>query len=303
MRRYPKGKETVCYVNPADPSQAVLVREWSGTLWLGLLPLVFVAIGLGGVLWGIRRLRQAASAATASRSPTSDGAPMAGGGGTGLNPPVDNGEGEPGELKPSSGPLKTFLWMLFFALFWNGLVSVFVVQAIQEWSRGRRPWMMSLFLVPFVLVGAVLVGIVVYSFLKLFNPRVHLRVSNVRPRLGETVRVRWRLTGRAGRVQRLRVSLEGVEEAVYRRGTQTYTDRETFYEQTLAEVVSPTEIREGEVHLSLPRNLPPSLDTANNKILWNLHVRGEIPRWPDVDLAFPITVRPLSLRTIWEERA
>jgi hypothetical protein len=33
-----------------------------------------------------------------------------------------------------------------------------------------------------------------------------------------------------------------------------------------------------------------SFAAKNNKIVWTLHVRGEIPRWPDVDDEFPFTV-------------
>ncbi|RME94613.1 MAG: DUF3592 domain-containing protein [Verrucomicrobia bacterium] len=301
VRRYPGGKATVCYVNPNNPSEAVLVREWTGAMWLGLLPLIFVAVGAGGVLWGIRRLRGGAAPVTAGAAVSGAPAPPAVVGQPAAGTAAGEGdEVEPGELKPASGPVKSFVVMLLVAGFWNGLVSVFVFQAVQEWARGRRPWMLTLFLVPFVLVGLGLIGGVFYTFLKLFNPRVHLRVSNVRPRLGETVRIRWRLVGRAGRVRRLRLALEGVEEATYRRGTQSYTDRETFFEQTLVEATAPAEIREGEASLTLPRDLVPSLDTGNNKILWNLKVQGDIPRWPDIDLAFPITVRPLPVAAVEE---
>ncbi|UCE50590.1 MAG: DUF3592 domain-containing protein [Phycisphaerales bacterium] len=51
--RYAPGNPQRCYVNPKMPQQAVLAR---GGLWFGLLllfPLVFVAVGLGGmiVIW------------------------------------------------------------------------------------------------------------------------------------------------------------------------------------------------------------------------------------------------------------
>jgi hypothetical protein len=37
-----------------------------------------------------------------------------------------------------------------------------------------------------------------------------------------------------------------------------------------------------------------SFNTPNNKIIWTLHLHGSIPRWPDVDLEFPLTVLPLE---------
>jgi len=48
--RYAPGSQQRCYVNPKRPQQAVLVR---GSLWFGLLllfPLIFVVIGLGGMI-------------------------------------------------------------------------------------------------------------------------------------------------------------------------------------------------------------------------------------------------------------
>ena len=49
--RYQPGRKTTCYVNSANPAEAVLLRQ---TPWIGLfilLPLVFVAIGGGGIYY------------------------------------------------------------------------------------------------------------------------------------------------------------------------------------------------------------------------------------------------------------
>jgi hypothetical protein len=45
VRRHPPGMVTTCYVNPSDPSEAVLVRGLSGTQWFGVWP-------LGMAVWG-----------------------------------------------------------------------------------------------------------------------------------------------------------------------------------------------------------------------------------------------------------
>jgi len=51
VRRHPPGKETVCYVNPRDPSDAVLERRFTPWMLFGLLPLIFVGVGAGGLVW------------------------------------------------------------------------------------------------------------------------------------------------------------------------------------------------------------------------------------------------------------
>jgi hypothetical protein len=47
VRRTPAGMRTTCYVNPADPSEAVLSRRLSPALWLGVWPLIMAVLGVG----------------------------------------------------------------------------------------------------------------------------------------------------------------------------------------------------------------------------------------------------------------
>ena len=54
VNRYPPGKETTCYVNPSDPDDAVLGRGFTPMMLLGLIPLIFVAVGVGGIAWAIK---------------------------------------------------------------------------------------------------------------------------------------------------------------------------------------------------------------------------------------------------------
>jgi hypothetical protein len=50
VRRYPPGAATTCYVNPSDPTEAVLDRTLSGTQWFGAWPLVITVLGAYGVV-------------------------------------------------------------------------------------------------------------------------------------------------------------------------------------------------------------------------------------------------------------
>ena len=45
VRRHPSGMKTTCYVNPSDPTQAVIVRTPSGTHWFGVWPLAIAVLG------------------------------------------------------------------------------------------------------------------------------------------------------------------------------------------------------------------------------------------------------------------
>jgi len=48
VAQHPPGSRTVCYVNPADPAEAVLKRGFTPTMWLGLIPFFVCA---GGSSW------------------------------------------------------------------------------------------------------------------------------------------------------------------------------------------------------------------------------------------------------------
>jgi hypothetical protein len=149
-------------------------------------------------------------------------------------------------------------------------------------------------MIPFVLIGLVMILVVVYLSLALFNPRATLTVNANAVPLGGALEVQWRLTGRVEVVRRLRIWLEGREEATYRRGTSTCTDSEVFATVELAAADMPHDIREGRRSVTVPTDTMHSFEACHNKIVWALQVHGEIERWPDVKEQFPIVVLPAS---------
>ena len=54
VRRLPPLTRTVCYVNPKDPAEAVLNRDFNHEYAFGFVPLLFVAVGLGGIIFTLR---------------------------------------------------------------------------------------------------------------------------------------------------------------------------------------------------------------------------------------------------------
>ncbi|MHC4520485.1 MAG: hypothetical protein ACYTAS_18000 [Planctomycetota bacterium] len=154
---------------------------------------------------------------------------------------------------------------------------------------------MTLFMLPFVAIGIGLLGLIVYQFLALFNPRPTLELSSTRVPLGGAAELSWTFTGRTDRIGEFSVALRGREYATYRRGTNTYTDDNTFYEMELYKTSHTAEIASGQVGFVLPSDTMHSFEADNNKIVWNLEVRGDIPKWPDVKESFPITVVPAAV--------
>jgi hypothetical protein len=257
----------------------VLERQLRLHHLIGLAPLIFVVAGGAVASAGWKKLRsQTARSGQRMEESESVGGPL--------------------QLEPEVGPAGKLMGALLFSVIWNGIVSVFVWQAYTTWEAGRPDWFLTLFMVPFVLVGLFTVGLVGYLVLALANPRPRLTVTPGRPRLGDRIRLEWRFSGSAGRLRRLRIALEGREEATYQRGTDTHTDREVFATHVLVETTDRLGILRGTAELMIPDDTMHSFEANSNSIVWELKVAGDIARWPDVDQSFPIQIRPRRIEEL-----
>ena len=287
VAQHPPGSTTVCFVDPDDPTRAVLERGLSLGYLLGLLPLIFVVAGGAVAGHGLSRRRRHATAVSAAPAGVAEQ--------TAAVLPVAAPTVGPVVLKPATGPVMKALGMTFMALFWNGIVSIFVYQAVEGFRSGSPDWVLAVFMVPFVLVGLLLIGLVVKFALAVFNPRPQLTVSSPSPRLGQALQVQWQFNGSVRRLQRLRITLQGREEATYRRGTDTRTDTEVFSEITVLDTRDQMQMRRGSTLVEIPDDTMHSFDADNNVVAWAFEIDGEIARWPDVDERFEIAVRPALL--------
>jgi hypothetical protein len=100
------------------------------------------------------------------------------------------------------------------------------------------------------------------------------------------------MSGRATALRRLEIVLEGREEATYTRGTTTVTDKNVFVTIPIFATTNPWDMQSGRARLLVPPGTMPTFCAEHNKILWHLHVRGDIPRWPDIKEEYEITVLP-----------
>jgi hypothetical protein len=197
-------------------------------------------------------------------------------------------------LKPASSPGVRLGASLLFALVWNGVVSMFVREAVVAW-RGGDSIVGALFLSPFVVIGLGALGYSGKALLAMWNPRPRLILRPGAVALGARGRIEWTIEGAAERIAELTLTLEGREEATYQRGTDTKTDRSVFHRQRLARADEQGPIRRGEATFVVPQGSMPTFDTpeaSHNKIIWSVRVHGALPRWPDVEEQFPITVLP-----------
>lgn len=280
IRRYPVGSQATCWVDPSDPTTAVFSRRIPGVVFF-VIPFtsIFIVVGLAitlGSLGLVPRKWKERSPFVSRHKPVED---------------ADEGERV---LKRGTSGWAKVLAMLFVAVFWNCILGVFLTEVVEGFRRGDPDWFLTIFMIPFVLVGLGLIGAVVHSVLALSNPSLELLLSEVRPRLGQALQLSWKSSGVLRRLERLRIELEGREAATYRRGTDSVTDHACFHRTVLFETERADAHASGFVEFEIPKDSMHSFDGGNNKIEWRLRVRGPIRRWPDVDDVYPLTVRRLK---------
>ena len=86
--------------------------------------------------------------------------------------------------------------------------------------------------------------------------------------------------------------IEGREEATYRRGTTTTADKQVFRTLDLVDTARQIDIARGQVSFIIPADTMHSFAASNNKIVWEMIVKGEIANWPDVKEEIKLDIRP-----------
>lgn len=329
--RFPVGSEPPCYVNPDDPSQAVLDRSFQKSNLFALFMLIFLAIG-GGLMWaavrGIttqwRQNREAADKLTEQTGFASKSISKSSNKATTSQLEVDDefdeldqqdGSEDDDDLESNEdieedeedvdapwygmdGPQKleptSKRLHAFLGVLFVALFWNSISWTIFLSSLFKQEWFSVAFLLIFVGIGAIMIYATVHNFLKLFNPTVSVALSNGAVFPGESVDLAWELVGRVSRIRVLRVSIIGEEVVTYVRGTNTSTDRRIFQRIPIASVSTDEEKRFGSASITIPPNTIHSFSAPNNKIEWSVEIHGEIAWWPDIRENMRFAVRPAT---------
>jgi len=308
LDRFTIGQQYHCWYDPSDPNVAVLVRGYRWWVWLSfLVPLSFILIGGGGLVytvftWGKSAERRAAIAKRAAA----------------LDPFLGNGRVKPDfpnvplgtNITNSPGTTLAFrlpvatsgAWALFVTLvaclLWNGLVSIFVVFAVGSHLAGEPDWFLTVFIVPFVLIG---IGLVVFFFRQLLvttgiGPTL-VEVSDQPLYPGERYRLFLSQTGRL-KIDLLEVLLACEEETTYRHGTDTRTETRRVYQQPVFQMEG-FEVQRGlpfetDCEIEVPAGAMHSFKSDHSEVNWKVVVKGKASGWPEFERSFPVIVHPLS---------
>jgi hypothetical protein len=335
LDRFAVGQKYPCWYDPEDPGRVVLKRGYTFFTWFMLgLPLLFVAIGVGGMGHSIYRWRHPAESRTggptparafqlarimiANRKQSPERQAMAVSGlmeESGMTPgrAEDAGleYGNLPEVKTSAEPATalrvrlrggdsmTLLGLGLFMLIWNGITWALAGFAIRGHLLGKGEWILTIFLIPFVLVGL----LVVFAFIRQLlvslgvGPTV-VEVSAHPFRAGGQYDVHVSQSGQLT-MNALRVLLVCEEKATYRQGTDTRTEtrkvvEEEVYRNEGFEVMQGIPF-EARFSVRIPGASMHSFESRHNAVSWRLVVVGDIANWPDIERQYPILLMPADV--------
>jgi len=280
-QKYSPYSKHICYVNPKEPQKSVLNRSIFPSILLGLIPLIFILVGIGCCIGFLKK----------ERSPISNKSYYEITAGRNINDV--NPSNKPIILEPVNGPIKKLLGLAIFSIIWDGFVVFLLYQTYENWKSKAFEFNLIIITIVFTLIGIGLLVGIIYYILALYNPRPKLLVSSNEVPLGGSIELAWRITGDARRIERLSISLEAREEAIYTRGTDTCTDKSTFLTINILDTNEYRKMTTGRAKFEIPLNTMHSFSAINNKIIWQLKVHGTIDNFPDINEEFPFTIIPV----------
>ena len=304
LAAWPLGGELPGWYDPAAPGSLVLQRGYNWWMWLLalLLPGALVAFGGSGLAravrrWGKSEERHAAS--TGLFDPLTHATRMAPD-----HPGVPSCEdlvNSPGTILRFRLPLEspenwTLLGFGLFALLWNAVLAVLAVQAGIDLLGGRWDWLLVCLLLPFAAVGVAAVVVFVRGFiLATAVGTTQLEIADHPLRPGGVYGVMLAQAG-SGTFRELAVTLEAEEQATFRQGTDTRSERVVVWRGPIHSwrdvQLSPGTRFEAHATVRVPEAAMHSFASEHNSVRWMIAVHGVPARWPAFRRVFPLVVYP-----------
>lgn len=275
----PADATASCFVNPDDPFDAVLERGFTGEMFFGLIPALFMLIGAGGLVFALSTVR---SAARTSPTPSWTPAPPSRATEPLTETDIQALSSGPVLLEPTTGRFGKLAVLVGITLFWNGIVAIFLWPLVESWQTASVDWFLALFLLPFVSIGLLLAGSIPFTALAFLNPRPRLRLSRGAMRAGESAMIEWTFDGAAHRIDRLRLWLESKGETG---GIGRAIDSIEILDR------GGQNVEFGTISFSIPDGATPTSE-GKHPVSWILKLHGTIDNWPDVAEAYELRVLP-----------
>ena len=250
-----------CYVNPNQPAEAILYRDWRPGLLLFqvMFALIFGGVGFGimGATWYFSRKQQREQA-------TLDSSPE--------QPWFVREDWAAGKIYPTTGPRVIGTWAI--TLFWNGISWTVLLGFLL--SDEKHPWFIHLFLWLFPAIGLfILYGAILQTVKYLGGRNSFFEMAEVPGVIGG------RLSG-VVHAPEMRVPKEGIVVTLscMRKRIDRNSDGDSIYYEPIWQrdkVIVRTLSGGGQPGTAIPVDFPipnqqPETDTTDDKICWWLEV-------------------------------
>jgi hypothetical protein len=263
------GATIPCFYDPANPSQSVIDRSPFSDMWFGLMALPFFALGVGGIVITFKDLSTGAKAPQSRPSATT------------LGPQTT-------QLSQDQPRLARFLIGLVATLCYTA-IAIGLYPHLEAYRASGIPIPNTALLV-FGGAGLSLALTTIRQGLSLRNPQTAILVSSPTVAGGDELAINWSVSGRAESLTKLTIDLEGREEIDYKEGNTTTTKRMVFATIPVTSMARGNLSRAGSKKIIIPAGAMTTFDGSFNRIIWTIRVRGAIPRWPDLDDQYPVTI-------------
>jgi hypothetical protein len=307
LATWPLGQDVPGWYDPAAPETVVLQRGYNWWMWLLalLLPGALIAFGGAGLLraarrWGKSEEHHAASMGLRELFGSLAHQPRAAQGHPAV-PCCEDLVNSPGTILRYRLPIEspenwTLLGFGLFALLWNAVLAVLAVQAGIDLMGGRRDWLLFALILPFAIVGIVGIAVFIRGIVlasAVGTTQVEIADHPLRP--GGTYGVLLAQAG-SGEFRELSLTLELEEQATFRQGTDTRSERVVVCRQPIhgwsAVQLSPGTRFEAHATIRVPDTAMHSFTSEHNSVRWMLVVHGTPGRWPAFRRVFPLVVFP-----------
>jgi len=296
VNQYPPGKRTVCYVDPSDPTDAVLDRDYPDGLTFGAILTIFPAIGVWGLARTLKRGKQsgeavpspqpavpvrAGAAAKVVLEDRSDTAPET------AAPDI------PVALAPTVTSGRRVLINLLVLLAFGGFLVGYIVQNPPASNKGGS--VDSSAPIGLLLFGGVTLASLVSTikaFMRLADPRIHLRVVPGTVRLGRDFTLEWEARGGGRKLSRLCIAIQCQEESDFQNIKSISVDTSVCYHADLVDTQQADKLAAGKLTMRLPHGAMHSFNGGRNRIGWKITVTGTAPGWVGVKDEYPLMVLP-----------
>lgn len=303
------GDTVTGWYDPDEPGTVVLERGFNWWMWLLtlLLPGALVAFGGSGLARAIHRWGRSEERCAVPTRLTGILDPLAAAQRQSRDhpgiPPCDDMTNSPGTVLSYRLPIESpeswsLLGLGLFALLWNTVLVLLAIGAGVDLLGGRADWWMLSLLVPFAAVGVA--AIVTFSRALLLataagTTQLEISAQPLRPGGSYDVLV---AQGGTGDLESLTMTLELEEQATFRQGTDTRTERLTLWSQPIRSwtglTLAPGTRFEGRAVFAIPSAAMHSFTSEHNAVRWSIVVRGTPARWPAFTRTFPLVVVPAA---------